>query len=183
MAGIGERFEVAGGDVGGGHGDYALDGDDETFVALYALDVAFGTLEEAAGYAHMLAGLEVHRICVHILKILASAARHQLEYPHLVVGDDGRLAAEAIGEEHGPALKTLLDRQRIFELTLEKEQRVDSRFLGIHLLASKDLLLDGSWVVTFYRYLLQFGFQLKDLIIEDLEGKPTMDRFQERARK
>ena len=106
---FGEFLEEAGGDVGGDDGHDAFDGYDESFVALDALDVAFGAFEGPAGYAHMLPFFEINGARVQVFEVGMAAGGYQLEGVHLLVGDDGGVPGAAVPVQDNPAIETFLD--------------------------------------------------------------------------
>ena len=168
-----EALEEAGGDVGGGDGDDAFDGDDEAFVAVYALDVAFGALEDSAGDADALAFLEVDGFGVQVFEVWVAAGGHHLEGVHLAVGNNGRVLGAAVPVKDDVSFEFLLDCLGLRDRAVEKDERADGGFLHHRALAMMLMLHEFGGVVALDRDPLQLGFGPKNLVEENLQGKPV----------
>lgn len=166
-------LEEAGGDVGGGDGDDAFDGNDEAFVAVYALDVAFGALKDSAGDADALAFLEVDGFGVQVFEVGVAAGGHHLESVHLAVGNDGRVLGAAVPVKDDMSFEFLLDCLGLRDRAVEKDERADGGFLHHRELAMMLMLHELGRVVAFDRDPLQLGFSPKNLVEENLQGKPV----------
>ena len=79
--------------IGGGDGDDAADGDDQTTVAFDAFDVPLGTFEGATGDHHAVALMVFGSVVSQQRESITSGTDDETEHFHLTVRDHGGLSA------------------------------------------------------------------------------------------